>query len=106
MHWVLKVMQPVVLPPFFSKEEKSAWLRKEAQRERRQAVWRRYRQALSSRLGVEQSEDTPFHEVGGQGRASWGTRLPCALSAHTPERELAGGKHSGAEGPAREETQK
>lgn len=100
MHWVLKVMQPVVLPPFFSKEEKSAWLRKEVQRERRQAVWRRYRQALSSRLGVERSEDTPFHEAGGQGRAS------CALSARTPERELAGGKHSGAEGPAREGTQK
>ena len=106
MHWVLQIMQPVLPPPFFPQEEKSAWLRKEVQRERREAVCGRSCQALSSLLGVEQREDTPFHEVGSQGRASWATRLPCALSAHTPEWELAGGKHSGAEGPAREGTRK
>ena len=82
MHWVLQIMQPVLPPPFFPLEEESTCLRKETERGEGGCLEEELLgPAMPARQGAERK--APIHDMGSQEWASHGTRLPCALSAHS-----------------------
>lgn len=82
MHWVLQIMQPVLPPPFFPLEEESTCLRKETERGEGGCLEEvLLGPAMPARHGAERK--APIRDIRSQKWASWGTRFPCALHAHS-----------------------